>query len=111
MSIDELRTWLYLAKFRHSVPGVFKGWTFGDFHTYFFPPDFSSGVCYNAETFHLRTPNWRQVHPLVHINSLGTRMCQVLYENKFITLSTLGSWLLAHTHNELESPPQVHDMD
>jgi hypothetical protein len=33
-------------------------------------------------------------------------MCQVLYENKYITLSTLGSWLLAHTHEDLVNPPK-----
>lgn len=28
LSLEELRTWLYVAKFRHSIPHVAKGWTF-----------------------------------------------------------------------------------
>lgn len=30
MTIDELRTWLFLSKFTHKVPGVFDGWQLVD---------------------------------------------------------------------------------
>lgn len=77
LSLEELRTWLYLsrilfsiyiyfvfddtkryvAKFRHSIPHVAKGWTFGSLGT--------------------ETPACQ-----AHIDSLGRRMYRAMYERR-----------------------------
>lgn len=106
MTLDELRTWIHLFKFKHAVPGVFSGWLFGRLQVYvivvvrILSLD-SCSLCFD------RIPHWRDIFPEEHIASIGTRMCEVLYEDRPITLSTLGSWLLARTDDEMEKPAKV----
>lgn len=84
LSLEELRTWLYVAKFRHSVPHVASGWTFG-VRGDSSPPE--------------RAPC------IAHVDSLGRRLYRAVYENKPISLNSLGNWLLLMNGENTSSPP------
>jgi hypothetical protein len=84
MSIDELRTWLFLAKFTHKVPGVCKGWRLVD----------------EVPVEKLTKP------PDSHYNSLGKKLTAALYEMKPISLKVLGNWLLCGCHEDVDNPPK-----
>ena len=75
--LDNLRTWLYLIKRVRKIPGVFNGWKLGNVN--------SVGK------------DWNTMLRPEHKKSLGTRICQTLYENKPISLRALSRWLLSPT--------------
>eukprot|EP01125_Pyxidicula_operculata_P007144 TRINITY_DN242_c4_g1_i1.p1 TRINITY_DN242_c4_g1~~TRINITY_DN242_c4_g1_i1.p1 ORF type:complete len:704 (-),score=94.72 TRINITY_DN242_c4_g1_i1:119-2230(-) len=76
MSLEELRGWLYLVKFRHQGVGIFRGWNFGDYEV--------SDKEYLEE----------------HLNSLGGRLSEALYNNQPITLTDISNWLLSTDDNK-----------
>jgi len=76
--LDELRTWLFLSKFRNKVKKVFQGWILN------VDPDRDANS-YETE-------------------SLGNRMCKTLFGKKIVSLTTLGNWLLSKTSLEIDKP-------
>jgi len=73
-----LRTWLYVAKFRHGIPHVAKGWTFQ-------PP--------------IQEPNQ------AFSDCLGKRLHRALFGNKPVSLNSIGNWLLMVNGENPSRPP------
>lgn len=86
LSVEDLRTWLFLSKFRHKVVNLYEGWMLND------SPD---EVKNESDLDHLK--------PL-----FGKAMLKSLFLKKPASLSTIGNWLLAlpDQGENLEGPPK-----
>lgn len=80
LSLEELRSWIYLSKFRHKVE-VFEGWI-------------------------LNNKPLKVKETQGHHDCLGTRIIQALYSRKPASLSAIGNWLLMKSDEDAEYPPQ-----
>ena len=67
-SLKDLRTWNYLAKFRHQKPGLSQGWTF-------------------------RTP-WYKVDEEMEMRELGMELFEAIYRDEAISLGAIAAWLV-----------------
>lgn len=74
-TIEELRTWLFLSKFRHKILNVFDGWTLNDH------PDEQKVSLQDSEK-----------HPLFRY--YGKHVLRALFYNKPCSLSAIGNFLL-----------------
>eukprot|EP01126_Amoeba_proteus_P060068 TRINITY_DN7914_c0_g1_i13.p1 TRINITY_DN7914_c0_g1~~TRINITY_DN7914_c0_g1_i13.p1 ORF type:complete len:361 (-),score=57.71 TRINITY_DN7914_c0_g1_i13:1374-2411(-) len=71
-SFSDIATRVYLAKFRHVSPKIFKGWMFG------------------SETV---IPDWKDVFPTIHCTTVGEVIGRALYMNEPISLTDIAKWL------------------
>ncbi|ELR16120.1 uncharacterized protein ACA1_177080 [Acanthamoeba castellanii str. Neff] len=93
LALDQLRSWLYMAKFKHKVRGIFYGWTLGQEDA-----QKPSGAYASA---HLDSLG-KLAHPM-HV-PLGP--APLLYEGSFASLSCIGNWLVHLPHENSLHPPR-----
>lgn len=93
LTIEDLRTWLFLSKFRHKVVDVFDGWTL-DTDPY-------------DRSFSFRTPLMIFSIFSPQNTIFGKHIERALFNNKPTSLSHIGNWLLALPHESLERPLEV----
>jgi len=81
MTVDELRTWIYLAKFRHKVDNIFNGWL-------------------------LDTSPKKKSYSSSEIKSMSKPICKSLFDHEPCSLSAIGNWLLCTSFEETEKITQ-----
>lgn len=94
LTLAELRTWLFLVKFRHKVKKVFLGWTLGMQ---------ASQLAHGLDDNKIGRPNTTGRFFSSHLRSLGC-LGNSIYGDELLSLCTIGNWLLQLPHEDFYSP-------
>lgn len=120
--MEDFRALLYLVKFSHEVPGLFRGWILGPIEKYIhsYLSQFHISISLNLLTIRVDWTSFEHKHVLC----LGSRLCEMMYfsdhfalfdllilniyryENKFVELRQVMRWLLLHPDTD---PDEEHE--